>query len=319
LTARDYALLDLHVRHGLHAAEIAYVLGVTRKEAQTILARMTHSGTGVIETYVLARRGACPDLRAALTPFGIPPLEDAARDAAQAHIAVCNACQQERRKLPPVLGVLGAFAPVLPSLALKGDLWQKTAATWRIAPASVEAALFEDEPFDDPGDSPYKPLSDPMTGGAPPFYPRPPVRPDAAGEWSGNKVLVFAVAAVGLLVFAFAGGAVIAGAFDGGGDDGGSAAADSTPPGAPGVDVTPGSGVPGVVVETPTQDPRRTATSTPTEEPTETPPPAATATRPPAASPTPPPAPATATPGAGVSPTPTRRAVIPIGTPTPNQ
>jgi DNA-directed RNA polymerase specialized sigma24 family protein len=320
LTARDYALLDLHLRQGLSADEIAHVLSATRKDAKTILARMTRSANDVIEQYVIARRGACPALRDALSSFPIPPFDDAAAAAAQAHIALCAACQQDRRQLPPLLEVLTSFTPISASLALKGDLWRSIAGGWRIAPASVEAGLFEEERFDETAKSPYKPLSDVATGGAPPFYPRPRSQADGSGEWSGNKVLVFAIAAVGLLVFAFAGGAAITGAFGGGGDgDDDAVAADRTRDSSPGIDVTSTANAPGVVVETPTEDPSRSPTSTPTEEVTRTPAPAATATPPPPPPPTAtaPPAPSPTPAPGGPSPTPTRRAFIPIGTPTP--
>ena len=318
LTSRDYALLDLHLRQGLSAAEIAHVLGTSKKEAQTVLTRMTSAAGGVLESYVLARRSSCPQLREALAPFAIPPLEEDARGIAQSHIASCDLCQRDRQQLPPMLDVMAAFTAIAAPHALKGDVWSNIASSWRIAPASVETTLFDDQPYDEVAESPYKPLPG-GADGAPPYYPRA----RAVGgetEWTRNKIVIFAAAAIGFLVFAFAGGAVITGAF-GGGDDGAAVGSDSTATASdPGVS-TPNpatSTTPGVSVETPTEDPNATetpaetptATAAPEEDtPTPTPPPApqATATTAPQESPTAAPPPPNATP--------TRGALIPIGTP----
>jgi DNA-directed RNA polymerase specialized sigma24 family protein len=318
LTARDYALLDLHARQGLSANELAYVLGTSKKEAQTIVSRMTQSAEGIIETYVIARRGSCPLLREALAPFAPPPLEGEAREVAQAHIASCDTCRREREQLPSMLGVLAAFTAVAAPMPLKGDAWRDIAAGWRIAPAETTDVLFEQEPFEDIAVSPYKAL--PADGGAPPpIYPRAAAASGGSGaEWTRNKVMLFAAAAIGLLIFAFAGGAVITGAFGGGDGDGkDAAAADPTKNASPGIDVTPLTTItPGVNVETPTVDPSisPTATEGPTETPEaeDSPTPVPATAAPPTATPVPP---SPTPPAPPPNPTPTRGALIPIGTP----
>ena len=106
-----------------------------------IVSRMTRSAEGIIESYVIARRGSCPLLREALAPFAPPPLEGKAREAAQAHIASCDVCSRERERLPSMLGVLAAFTPVAAAMAMKGDAWREIAAGWRIA-QRVETTLW---------------------------------------------------------------------------------------------------------------------------------------------------------------------------------
>lgn len=318
LTARDYALLDLHLRQGLNPHEIAHVLGTGKKDAETILTRMKKAATDAIDAYVIARRGACPELRQALASYATPPFDEGARNIAQRHVASCETCRQEKLRLPNMFEVFAAFTPIAAPLALKGDAWRGIAAGWRIPAATQEDTLFDEEPFGEIERSPYGARAD-AADGAPPYYPRAGAYRGGDGpEWTRNKVVIFAAAAIGLLVFAFAGGAVITGAFDGGSDaNGGAVEVDLTPDMSPGISTpdaaTPGG--PGVVVETPTQDPN--ATPTPEEDATETPAPQATATTPP------PPPPATATPElpsptpepVSPNPTPTRRALIPIGTP----
>jgi len=316
-TARDYALLDLHLRQGLSAHEIAHVLGTNKKEAQTILKRMTKAASEAIDSYVIARHGLCPQLREELAPFAIPPLDEEARTVAQRHVASCEVCEQEKLRLPNMFDVFAAFTAIAAPLTMKGDAWRAIAAGWRVPPATVEDTLFDDEPFGEIEKSPYGARAD-ASGGAPPYYPRARAYGGDGAEWTRNKVMIFAAAAIGLLVFAFAGGAVITGAFGGDDGDGDAVAADPTPDTSPGISTpdaaTPGG--PGVVVETPTVDPNATATAT--EEPTSTPPPEATATLapPPPPPPTEPPVVATPTPEpVDPNPTPTRRALIPIGTP----
>jgi DNA-directed RNA polymerase specialized sigma24 family protein len=317
LTARDYALLDLHARQGLTANELSFVLGTSKKDAQAIVSRMTATAEGVIQTYVIARRGSCPLLRESLAPFAPPPLEGEAREIAQAHIASCETCRRDCDQLPSMLGVLAAFSPVVAPMALKGDTWRAIAAAWRIAPAATTAAIFEDAPFEDVPASPYTPLPDGGDMPPPSYPPRAPVASGSGAEWTRNKVMLFAAAAIGLLIFAFAGGAVITGAFGGDGDGEDAAAADPTASGSPGIDITPLTTLtPGVNVETPTVDPSISPTAT--EGPTETPEAedSPTPVPPTAAPPTATPVPPSPTPPAPPPPTPTRGALIPIGTPT---
>ncbi len=141
LTARDYALLDLHLRQGLGPHEIAHVLGTNKKEAETILKRMTKAASDAIDSYVIARKGVCPRLREELSPFPIPPLDEEARTVAQRHVASCEVCAQEKLRLPNLFEVFAAFTAIAALTGLKSP-WLREhstgvaelaeAAAWRL-------------------------------------------------------------------------------------------------------------------------------------------------------------------------------------------
>lgn len=298
LNPRDYALLDLHVRQGLESAEIAQVLNVGKSNAQTVVSRMKTAAGEVIGSYIVARRGSndCDDLRHVLAESGFPPFSDDVRRAVDAHVADCETCQRSRRALVDPLRIFGSFAAVPAPFALKGDIWRDLSASWPYAGGGLEpssAAGFGGGELDRAhGDALAAAAAAGGAGGGSGGL----AFGMGDGGDSGNRIVLFAVAVLGLLVFAFAiaGGVILAGR--GGGDgEGGLGGATRTA-----IARTPST--PGVVVETPTID--LTPSVTPTPEPaTETPTPAPDTPTPEPTTPAPPTE--TPTPEAD-TPTPTR-------------
>jgi RNA polymerase sigma factor (sigma-70 family) len=276
LNARDYALLDLHVRQGLESAEIAQVMNVSKGNAYTMVSRMKSAAADVISGYVVARRGSkdCEQLRRVLAPFEFPPYNEEIRRAVDAHIKDCDVCQRARRTLVP-LEVFGSFAAVPAPFALKGDIWRGLSGAWPWSEGGSLAAAAagtgtsgaaldlphgeRDVEFAYGGGGGAGGLALPMEGGG-----------DGANRW-----ILFAVAVLGMLVLAFAvaGGLIFAGAV--GDDDGGVSAGEATATAGAGSPTT----TPGVVVETPTPgeatetpEPDEDGTATAAAEtPTETP------------------------------------------------
>lgn len=278
LSARDYALLDLHERQMLDAAELASAIGVGRREAQALTERMKSAADETLGGYILARRGECEALERELAALPVPPNAPEARGAIAAHVRSCERCGDLRARIVPPLTVFAALAPVQSPFALKGDLWRDLVASWRgddapsAQPAVAAVGLAGAAP---------PPPSFAMTdaGGSSGGGYGTIALPASDGDSSRNRILIFAAAAVGLLVFAFAGGAFIAGGFGGDGDGGGSpieATLTADDAGGP-------SNTPGVSVETPTPG---DATETATPAPTDTPAPSATAEPPTAIPPT---------------------------------
>jgi RNA polymerase sigma factor (sigma-70 family) len=279
LNARDYALLDLHVRQGLESAEIAQVLNVSKGNAYTMVSRMKTAAAEVIGGYVIARRGSkdCEELRNVIAPFDIPPYTEEARKAVDAHVRRCDVCQRARKSLVP-LEIFGSFAAVPAPFALKGDIWRGLAGGWPWGDgAAIAAAGAADGPQEfvarEPDDEmAVAPVGAGGGGGGAPVLPI-----EGGGGEGGNRWVVFAVAVLGLLVVAFAvaGGLILAGAI---GDDDGAAVADGrtataeagSPTLTPGVVVeTP---TPGEPTDTPEPEDEDTATATPEgAEPTDTP------------------------------------------------
>jgi RNA polymerase sigma factor (sigma-70 family) len=269
LNPRDYALLDLHVRQGLESAEIAQVLEVSKGSAYTMVSRMKTAAGDVISSYVVARRGSkdCDDLRHVLAAYTLPPFSEDVRGAVDAHVEGCETCQRSRRALVAPLRIFGSFAAVSAPFALKGDSWRDISSSWPYADGGVavaSAAGFGS------GDLPPHISGWRGAGGEVPGSPGLAMD----GGDSGNRIVLFAVAVLGLLVFAFAiaGGVILAGnaggGDDGGDDDGGGLGRATRTA----IARTPST--PGVVVETPTIDVNATATPTPEPDtPTPEPPP----------------------------------------------
>jgi len=305
LNPRDYALLDLHVRQGLESAEIAQVLEVSKGNASTMVSRMKTAAGDVISSYVVARRGSkdCDELRHVLAAYTLPPFSNDVRRAVDAHVESCETCRRSRRSLVAPLQIFGSFAAVPAPFALKGDTWRDISSSWPQADGdSGNLAL-------GPSLSEWRGEEVATDGGADGGSGGPGLATEDGD--SGNRIVLFAVAALGLLVFAFAiaGGVILAGNA-GGADDGGDTGSGGLGgPTRTAIARTPST--PGVVVETPTIDVNASATPTPEPDtPTPTPEP-------------PTPAPPTATPTLEPdTPTPTRtplgfRPPTPTPTPTP--
>ncbi len=324
LNARDYALLDLHVRQGLESAEIATVLGVSKGNAYTMVSRMKSAAGDVIGSYVVARRGSrdCEDLQKVLAAFEFPPYTEPVRRAVDVHIKDCEVCQGSKKRLVAPLEILGAFAAVPAPMSLKGDIWGDVSGAWaRSVPGSASGG--GGGGAGGGGGLPTSPYAAGGVlagagggGGSGPIFPTSP----SGDSWDRNKILLFVGGVIGLLVIAFAGGALLVSAFSGGGDGGGGTASGSPTAtrtaGATRVASPQRTVTLGVTVETPTPNLTPSATPEPTETPTELPPTetptrAATATRTPRVTPSPP----AGTPTKAPTATRTPRGGVPTDTP----
>jgi RNA polymerase sigma factor (sigma-70 family) len=315
LNARDYALLDLHVRQGLESADIATLMGVSKGNASTMVSRMKTAAAGVIGSYIVARRGSkdCEELQKVLAAFEFPPYTEPVRKAVDAHINDCETCQAARRMLAAPLEILGAFAVVPAPLALKGDVWSNVSGAWATSGPGVPGAAGGGAGGGPLPPNPYAAV-DFGAGGDGPGGGLAPMAMGGGDAWDRNKIMLFGGAVIGMLIFAFGAGAILLAAFGGGGSTGGVATATRTA--APAGTSTPAGTVTGAVsVQTATPNLTPSVTPQPTQTPTEAPPTeaptrAATATRTAAVTPTPKVSPtrepsATRTPPGQKTPTPT--------------
>lgn len=114
LGERDASVLDLHLRHGLGAAELAEELGTTPNNAHQILFTLRKRLGNSVRALVLWRAGhpTCADLRqglaaAGLTAFGAPMVK-----AIDRHVDGCATCSTDRtERLSPA--ALFAAAPIV--------------------------------------------------------------------------------------------------------------------------------------------------------------------------------------------------------------
>lgn len=150
LDPRQLSLLDLHLRQGLDAEEIAAALGITRNNAYVLLHRLKKAVESAISAYVLWKQAGerCEELAAVLAPAAAAgAMTPAVRKAVDRHVERCGECRERRRRLAP-LAVFGGLAPVA-------------------APPGVRAAGLE-QLLRAPGPRPQPRPADPAARQAPP-------------------------------------------------------------------------------------------------------------------------------------------------------
>jgi len=107
LGERDASVLDLHLRHGLGAAELAEALGVTANNAHQLLFRLRKRLASAVRGWVLWRNGrpACAELVGVLQAAGITAFGPAAVAKIERHSDACTAClsRREQRLAPEAM------------------------------------------------------------------------------------------------------------------------------------------------------------------------------------------------------------------------
>jgi RNA polymerase sigma factor (sigma-70 family) len=120
LGERDASVLDLHLRHGFTAPEIAEALGVTANNAHQLLFRLKRKLGSAIQAWVLwpaaSRPGVagCAGLRQAIDDAGVTRFGPEAVRVIDGHARGCDACQ-DRRQLRVAPEVLFGAVPILPA------------------------------------------------------------------------------------------------------------------------------------------------------------------------------------------------------------
>ena len=91
LKPAEYALLDMHLRQGLSAEEMAAELGVAKGNVYTRLSRLRHSLEEAVTSTLLVRRGRreCEALDALLAGFNTAELTPETRAVVQRHLEDC--------------------------------------------------------------------------------------------------------------------------------------------------------------------------------------------------------------------------------------
>ena len=124
LSPRDYALLDMHVRQGMPAEELADALGVTRGAMYTRLSRLrTALAESVGAVLLLRSRDRCNELNAISAQPA--PLDRRTRNRIQRHIRGCSVCSAREQHLvaPEALFAgLAGLALIAAPAALRGKV-----------------------------------------------------------------------------------------------------------------------------------------------------------------------------------------------------
>jgi RNA polymerase sigma factor (sigma-70 family) len=127
LSARDRALLDLHVRQGLQGQALGDAIGVTAHHADVLMSRLRTQVARSIGALLVARGGRrdCPELEAVLADWDgtFSPLW---RKRVARHVDDCDRCSRRRATFLQPMAALAAVGVVPAPLALRartlGDL-----------------------------------------------------------------------------------------------------------------------------------------------------------------------------------------------------
>src|SRR3954447_14498757 len=117
LNADECSLLDMHVRRGFDAAELADALDLERGAVYTRLSRLRNSLEESVTSTLLVRRGRedCPELAAIVAEHDAggavtPELRRAVRE----HAEQCEICSDARRRAVAPGVLFGALVPIVP-------------------------------------------------------------------------------------------------------------------------------------------------------------------------------------------------------------
>lgn len=124
LGPQDYLLLDLHLRKGFDADELAVVLGLQKGAVYTRLSRLKDSLEESVTTLLLLRRRRdCPQLDQLLTRLGATRISRSVRKEVSAHVKECERCEKTRRQMVSPAEIFAGFAPLPILLDQKERIW----------------------------------------------------------------------------------------------------------------------------------------------------------------------------------------------------
>jgi RNA polymerase sigma factor (sigma-70 family) len=122
LNPDEYSLLDLHVRRGFGAAELADELHLDRGAVYTRLSRLRRSLEDSVASTLLVRRGRdeCPELAAIVAEHhGGDAITPELRQAVRDHVAHCDTCSDARRRVVSPVALFGALVPIVPLAGMR--------------------------------------------------------------------------------------------------------------------------------------------------------------------------------------------------------
>ena len=113
LDPKQLSLLDLHLRQGLDASEIASALGVTKQNGAVAIARLKQASEDAIGSGMVAAEGpqGCAGMEAALAMGRDGRFPAGLNASVRGHWSNCPECGRRRKQLAP-LATFSALAPV---------------------------------------------------------------------------------------------------------------------------------------------------------------------------------------------------------------
>ncbi len=140
LTPAEYALLDLHVRQGMDADDLAQHLGARKGSVNVRLFRLRGSlRKSVIAALLWRQPGDCGYLAGLKREHGGAPMSNAARRAILLHVDDCRICQETRRRFANPVEIFAGLALVPMPESSKLAIWEAVSAA--VAGALAGAAV----------------------------------------------------------------------------------------------------------------------------------------------------------------------------------
>jgi RNA polymerase sigma factor (sigma-70 family) len=125
LNPDEYSLLDMHVRQGFDAAELADALDLERGAVYTRLSRLRDSLEESVASTLLVRRGQaeCQELACIVAEHDTggaitPELRRAVRE----HVKHCDICAESRRRAVSPVALFGALVPIVPLAGMRDGI-----------------------------------------------------------------------------------------------------------------------------------------------------------------------------------------------------
>jgi RNA polymerase sigma factor (sigma-70 family) len=125
LSPEEYSLLDMHVRHGFGAAEIAEALDLERGAVYTRLSRLRTALEDRVASTLLIRHGGedCCELEAIVAEHHAgDTLTPELFHAVHTHVEDCPVCGDARRRVVSPVAIFGALIPIVPLAALRDGI-----------------------------------------------------------------------------------------------------------------------------------------------------------------------------------------------------
>lgn len=150
------AVLELHLRHGFDASDIAVVLGVSEQNAEVALTRLRDTFDDVARAAVLLNDpGGCSRLGAAARTEGTAPPSPAQRQRVNQHLRRCRQCRERHAAIPPPAETFAAAGRAAAPEGLRTEIASDIEANW------AGASVAEGSPAPVPADRHEAPAADP--------------------------------------------------------------------------------------------------------------------------------------------------------------
>ena len=130
LSPKQYSLLDMHLRRGLTADELAESLHLTKSNVYTMLTRLRHALAESVAGALLLRRGRreCRQLDYLLSEIESTEYTREVRRLIENHLKHCERCRTKKRGFVSPLEVFGGLALVPATPGIEAGIWQGIAA-----------------------------------------------------------------------------------------------------------------------------------------------------------------------------------------------